>query len=43
VQPKVVGNHLIDARNGHVWVPHGAWRKLIDRRLRERGIEFDLL
>ena len=24
VQPKVVGNHLIDARNGHVWVPHGA-------------------
>ncbi|MFO1309432.1 MAG: protein tyrosine phosphatase family protein [Burkholderiales bacterium] len=26
-----------------VWVPHGAWRKLIDRRLRERGIEFDLL
>lgn len=26
-----------------VRVPHGAWRKLIERRLRERGIEFDLL
>lgn len=26
-----------------VWVPNGAWRKLIERRLRERGVEFDLL
>ena len=24
VQPKVVGNQLVDARTGKIWVPHGA-------------------